>query len=281
MEQHHAARRRRHRHGVAQVDGARRHFKAVAHAQVLDVVAVAAWEDAHRAVAVVNVVDGDGGAHGGLRIAVDFVVGPVVVDRKTVVVRRQAEEIHPRQLANRLLVVELLLQQHRLVVHERRQRAEQAAIPCEAGQIQAEIDDRLDLPHHDAAVALAADVEPPAVPLVGQRRVEHEFEDEVRIAAHGRHFAGGEDLRQHDVAVLCKRRRGSAFALIWRRVGGFKRGRKLPHAPPAQGSCTHGGHHSASAARTPLGTERTRHWHPVGVGRRAWAKVEREWNLRH
>ena len=239
MEQHHAAGRRRHRHGIAQIDRARRHFEAVAHAQVLGVLAVRAWEDEHRAVAVVDVVDGDGRGHGRLWIAVDLVVGPVVVDRKAVVVRRNAEEIHARQFANRLLVVELLFQQHRFVVHEGRHRAEQPTILCEARQVQAEIDDRLDLPHHDATVALAADVQPPALPLVGQRGVEHELENEVRIAAHGRHLARREDLRQHRVAVPGEGCGGFAFAPGGRRIGGWRGSRGLgrgssPRAPAVE-----------------------------------------------
>ena len=170
---------------------------------MLDVALVRTGEHLDRTVVYAAIVDGNGGGGYRRRIVVHLVVGPVVVDGEAVVVRWRAEDrgFVGAELGQRLLVVELLLHQHWPIAHQRRQRAEQPFVRREPGEIQAEVRDGLDLAHHHGAILLAANVQAPAVALVGERGVDDEFEDEVGIRPHGGHLRRGERARHYQIAV--------------------------------------------------------------------------------
>ena len=175
MEKHDRSCRGVDGYGIGEVDGPGRHLEAVANAQVLDVVLVACREHLDRAVALAAGVEGEGRGDDLLRVVVVAVVGVVVVHGEPVVVLGCAEEVDVVQRRNRLLVVQLLLHENRLVIHEFGHRLEETVVAGCFGKLQGEVDDRLDLAHHHRAVRLAADVEATTLARVGERRVDDEL----------------------------------------------------------------------------------------------------------
>ena len=104
----------------------------------------------------------------------------------------------------RLLVVELLLHQDGLVVHELPHGIEQARILGHGGQVRRQIVDRLDLAHRPVAVALP-DVQPPAAPFVVDGGVDDQFENVVGFGTHPADFVVVEHRGQDQKALCIKR----------------------------------------------------------------------------
>ena len=105
----------------------------------------------------------------------------------------------------RLLVVELLLHQDRLIGHDCAHGADKAFIRRRLRQHQRQVVDWLDLAHHLLPRRRPADVESPTLAPIRQRRVDDQRQNRIRLLPHPPHFFLMEDRRQDQVAILDKK----------------------------------------------------------------------------